>query len=144
MEFCSLIIASGSFWIFSKILGDISKSRFAIGVITLVVNLPLVSTRPAANLPSILLVSFILLAKLPLMSTTPTANLPTVSMTPVAICHRNQRHRRKIYLYVDSTTQRCWKTFLIEDFFICTLKGQCHEIFDFWFFSWISFPQAPI
>ena len=25
---------------------------------------------------------------------------------------------------------------------IC-LKGQCHEIFDFWFFSWISFPQAP-
>ncbi len=23
------------------------------------------------------------------------------------------------------------------------LKGQCDEIFDFWFFSWISFPQAP-
>ncbi len=23
------------------------------------------------------------------------------------------------------------------------LKRQCHEIFDFWFFSWISFPQAP-
>jgi hypothetical protein len=23
------------------------------------------------------------------------------------------------------------------------LKGQCHEIFDFWFFSWISFPPAP-
>ncbi len=23
------------------------------------------------------------------------------------------------------------------------LKGQCHEIFWFWFFSWISFPQAP-
>ncbi len=23
------------------------------------------------------------------------------------------------------------------------LKGQFHEIFDFWFFSWISFPQAP-
>ena len=23
------------------------------------------------------------------------------------------------------------------------LKGQCHEIFCFWFFSWISFPQAP-
>ena len=22
------------------------------------------------------------------------------------------------------------------------LKGQCHEIFDFWFFSWINFPQA--
>jgi hypothetical protein len=23
------------------------------------------------------------------------------------------------------------------------LKGQCHEIFDFWFFSWISFHQSP-
>ena len=23
------------------------------------------------------------------------------------------------------------------------IKGQCHEIFDFWFFSLISFPQAP-
>ncbi len=23
------------------------------------------------------------------------------------------------------------------------LKGQCHEIFCFWFFSWISFPLAP-
>ncbi len=26
---------------------------------------------------------------------------------------------------------------------IYRLKGQCHKIFDFWFFSWISFPQAP-
>jgi hypothetical protein len=25
---------------------------------------------------------------------------------------------------------------------ICTLKGQCHEIFNFWFFSWISFSQG--
>ncbi len=25
---------------------------------------------------------------------------------------------------------------------IWSLKGQCHEIFCFWFFSWISFPQA--
>ncbi len=24
-----------------------------------------------------------------------------------------------------------------------SLKGQCHETFCFWFFSWISFPQAP-
>jgi hypothetical protein len=23
------------------------------------------------------------------------------------------------------------------------LKGQCHKIFDFWFSTWISFPQAP-
>ncbi len=27
--------------------------------------------------------------------------------------------------------------------FQCHLKGQCHEIFCFWFFSWITFPQAP-
>ncbi len=26
---------------------------------------------------------------------------------------------------------------------LLTLKGQCHEIFCFWFFSWISFPPAP-
>ncbi len=26
--------------------------------------------------------------------------------------------------------------------FINILKGQCHEIFCFWFFSWISLPQA--
>ena len=28
------------------------------------------------------------------------------------------------------------------EWIIVCLKGQCHEIFDFWFFSWISFPQA--
>ncbi len=27
--------------------------------------------------------------------------------------------------------------------FTYALKGQCHEIFCFWFFSWITFPQAP-
>ncbi len=27
--------------------------------------------------------------------------------------------------------------------FTTLLKGQCHEIFCFWFFSWISFPPAP-
>ncbi len=26
---------------------------------------------------------------------------------------------------------------------VALLKGQCHEIFCFWFFSWISFPPAP-
>ncbi len=26
---------------------------------------------------------------------------------------------------------------------LSALKGQCREIFCFWFFSWISFPQAP-
>ncbi len=69
-------------------------------------------------------------------STIPAANLPPVSTTPVANCHRYQRHRRqicrqrrwhrlqimatisgcrqlkvnlkaKIYIYVNSTTQRC-------------------------------------
>ncbi len=28
-------------------------------------------------------------------------------------------------------------------FRIIPLKGQCHEIFDFRFSTWISFPQAP-
>ncbi len=26
---------------------------------------------------------------------------------------------------------------------LSSLKGQCHKIFCFWFFSWISFPPAP-
>ncbi len=33
-------------------------------------------------------------------------------------------------------TPPCWLQFTC-------LKGQCHEIFCFWFSSWISFPQAP-
>ncbi len=82
----------------------------------------------------------------------PVANLPPVSTTPVAICHRYQRHRRqicyrcrwhrwqimitisgcrrlkvnlkaKIYIYVNSTTQRypnkIIKIFLLEGFSIC-------------------------
>ena len=32
-----------------------------------------------------------------------------------------------------------WKSFK----HLHLLKGQCHEIFCFWFFSWISFPPAP-
>jgi hypothetical protein len=32
---------------------------------------------------------------------------------------------------------------ILNTLVVNTLKGQCHEIFDFWFFSWISFPQAP-
>ncbi len=31
----------------------------------------------------------------------------------------------------------------IRKFTVLYLKGQCHEIFCFWFFSWISFPPAP-
>ncbi len=41
----------------------------------------------------------------------------------------------------------CWSqihecTILLR-FLAITLKGQCHKIFCFWFFSWISFPPAP-
>ncbi len=80
-----------------------------------------------------------ILPTVPLVLLTPVANLPAVSTTPVANCHRYQRHRRqiigavsgcghlevnlkaKIYIYVSSTTQRrpkkIIKIFLIEDFF---------------------------
>ncbi len=32
---------------------------------------------------------------------------------------------------------------VLFSFSLQLIKGQCHEIFDFRFFSWISFPQAP-
>jgi hypothetical protein len=35
-----------------------------------------------------------------------------------------------------------YKRAYICTIFLHVLKGQCHEIFDFWFFSWNSFPQA--
>ncbi len=76
----------------------------------------------------------------PLVSTTPATNFPPVSMTHRwQICHLHQRHRwqimgkilgckhlkvnlkAKVYIYVNSTTQRCpnkiIKIFLLEDFF---------------------------
>ncbi len=37
---------------------------------------------------------------------------------------------------------RTGQTFFLSGQWGRGLKGQCHEIFDFWFFSWISFPQA--
>jgi hypothetical protein len=41
----------------------------------------------------------------------------------------------------NETTKKKQKTFLMK---VCyNLKGQCHEIFHFWFFSSISFPPAP-
>jgi hypothetical protein len=66
--------------------------------------------------------------KLPPVSTTPAANLPTVSLTPWQILraisgcrHLKVNLKAKIYIYVNSTTQRCpkkiIKTFLLEDFF---------------------------
>ncbi len=36
-----------------------------------------------------------------------------------------------------------WNMFVRKRNLLNSLKGQCHEIFCFWFFSWISFPQAP-
>ncbi len=154
-------IPLGPFRIFSKIRGDIRKSRCTTGVNDTGSKLLPVSTTPAANLPPV--------------STTPAANfatsfpcavdtggkfatgvnetggkfaagvndaggkLPPVSTTGRQICHRCQRHRwqimrtisgcrhfkvnlkAKIYIYVNSTSQRCpnkiIKIFLLEDFF---------------------------
>ncbi len=52
--------------------------------------------------------------------------------------------RRSYFLYkkfkLISLLFVVWAPTLIEKFI---LKGQCHEIFCFWFFSRISFPQAP-
>ncbi len=100
-------------------------SKFATGIYQwhrrqILPPVPLVLLTPVANVPPV--------------STIPAANLP-----PVATCHRYQRHRRqimgtiwgcrhlsvnlraKIYIYVNSTTQRCpnkiIKIFLQEDFF---------------------------
>ncbi len=99
----SLKVIQGWSGIFSK-FAEIFASQGA----------PPVSTTPVANLLLILLVLLI-----------PVANLPPVSMTSVAICPRYQRHRwqimrtisdcwrlkvkleKKMYLYVDSNTQRC-------------------------------------
>ncbi len=159
-------IPLGPFRIFSKIRGDIRKSRcttgvndtggkFATGVNDTGGKLPPVSTTPAANLPPVsttpaanFATSFPCL--LTPVSTIPAANLPPVSTTPVVNCHRYQRHRRQIchrcqrhrwqimrtisgcrhlkvnlkaeiYIYVNSTTQRCLnkiiKILLLEDFF---------------------------
>jgi hypothetical protein len=65
---------------------------------------------------------------LPPVSTTPAANLPPVSTTPVANNGYNIRLqssytelKAKIYIYVNSTTQRCpskiIKILQFEDFF---------------------------
>ncbi len=100
--------------------------------------------------PPFSLALLIPVANFPQVSTIPAANLPPVSTTPVANCHRYQWHRRqichrcrwhrlqimatisgcrhlkenwkaKIYIYVNSTTQRCpnqiINIFLLEGFF---------------------------
>jgi hypothetical protein len=71
-------------------------------LLILVVNLPSVSTIPAANLMS--------------LSTTTVANKETIS----GCWHLKVNLKENVYLYFNSTTQRCQnkmiKTFLIEDF----------------------------
>ncbi len=47
-----------------------------------------------------------------------------------------------------TTAKTAWSSFLLilvahSRPFRVLLKGQCHEIFCFWFFLWISFPPAP-
>ncbi len=120
---------------------------------------PPISMTPVANLPPL---STTPATKLPPVSTTPVANLPPVSATPVANCQRYQRHRRqichrcrwhwwrimatisgcrhlkvnlkvKIYIYVNSTTQRCSnkiiKIFLLEGFFHLRISPRIFEKF---------------
>ncbi len=60
----------------------------------------------------------------PPVLTTPAVNLTSVTMGTISVfLHLEVNKKTKIYLYVKSTTQRCpnkiFKTFLIEDFFIC-------------------------
>jgi hypothetical protein len=84
-----LIITLGSFQIFSKIRGDIRKSRCTTDTggklppvsTTPSANLPPVSTTPAANFATS---SPCVVDNLPPVSTIPAANFPPVSTTPVA------------------------------------------------------------
>ncbi len=46
-------------------------------------------------------------------------------------------------LWVLFSFRKCSKLYIGQILFKDCLKGQCHEIFCFWFFSWISFPPAP-
>jgi hypothetical protein len=71
-----------------------------------VANLPPVSTTPAANFATSFTSVVDTGGKLPQVSMTPAANIPPVSLQQ-------------------------WDKYQAAD----TLKGQCHEIFDFWFFS---------
>ncbi len=77
----------GSFRIFSKILGDIRKSRFTTDVVDTGAKFATgINDTGGKILPPV-----------PLVLLTPVANLPPVSTTPVANCHRYQRNRRQIY-----------------------------------------------
>ncbi len=57
------------------------------------------------------------------------------------------RNRKHIYLHLPFLFKVCHISFFAFMYSSGVrkkhLKGQCHEIFCFWFFSWISFPPAP-
>ncbi len=82
---------------------------FSLVLLIPAANLPPVSTIPAANFPPV--------------STTPAANLPPASaLATISGCrHLKVNLKAKIYIYVNSTTQRCpnkiIKIFLLEGFF---------------------------
>jgi hypothetical protein len=122
-----LIIALGSFRIFSKIHGDIRKSRcttavndtsgkFATGAIA--AGIYDTGCKFATNINDTAgkffhLVLLTLVANLPLVSMIPSANLPPVSTMPVTNNWNNIRLQTpesefegKFYIYVSSTTQR--------------------------------------
>jgi hypothetical protein len=97
---------------------------------TMASNLPPVTTTPAANFATSSACVVDTDGKLPLVSTTLVANLPPVSTTPVknngtisGCRHLKVNLKAKIYIYVNSSTQRCPNKiinfFLIEDFSIC-------------------------
>jgi hypothetical protein len=75
----------------------------------------------------------------------------TSVVTPLPFCYSHDSKRQTI---MSNTIRRSFKSashvqnvpvFNMSKLSIrpSYLKGQCHEIFDFWFFSSISFPQAP-
>ncbi len=136
---------------FLQKFAEIFASQGAPAVSTTpVAKLPPVSTTLAANWPPVSLVLLILVANLPPVSMIPEATCHWFQGRRWQICHQYQRHRwqicqrcqqhwwqnmetisgctlpkvnlkAKIYIYVNSTTQRCpnkiIKIFQIEDYF---------------------------
>ncbi len=51
-----------------------------------------------------------------------------------------KRYMQIFWIYLSGGCFAFWK---LKERLALYLKGQCHEIFCFWFFSWISFPLGP-
>ncbi len=62
---------------------------------------------------------------------------------PDVIVSVYEGHMRVISLLALMWVQKLTLFYSSNLFWYTYLKGKCHEIFCFWFFSWISFPQAP-